>query len=73
MLQYGGVCVCYMQFAGYINVVCSYVESYSVRLVADDDTTSAVLPTRRGTHEKTYGMRNRRWNVYATLQVVWML
>ena len=22
-----GVCVCYMQFAGYTNIVCSYVES----------------------------------------------
>ena len=27
-----------MQFAGYTNIVCSYVESNSVRLVADDDT-----------------------------------
>ena len=27
-----------MQFAEYTNVVCSYVESNSVRLVADDDT-----------------------------------
>ena len=30
-----GVCVCYMQFAGYTNIVCSYVESNSVRLIAD--------------------------------------
>ena len=37
-----------------------------------DDTTSAVSPTRRGAHEKTYGMRNRRRNVYASLKV-WML
>ena len=50
-----------MQFAGSpILIVCSYVESNSVRLVADDDTTSAVSPTRRGADEKTYGMRNRR-------------
>ena len=40
-----GVCVCYMQFAGYTNIVCSYVESNSVQHVADDDTTSAVSPT----------------------------
>ena len=59
-LPYGCVGVCYMQFAGYTNIVCSYVESNSVRLVADDDTTSAVPPTRSGAHEKTYGMRNRR-------------
>ena len=59
-----------MQFAGYTNTVCSYVESNSVRLVADDDdTTSAVSPTRRGAQEKTYGMRNRRLNVYAYLPV----
>ena len=46
-----------MQFAGYTNnIVCSYVESNSVRLVADDDniTSSAVSPTRREAHEKTY-------------------
>ena len=50
-----GVCLCYMQFAGHTNIVCSYVESNSVRLVADDDTTSsAVSPTRRGAQEKTY-------------------
>ena len=55
-----GVCVCYIQFAGYTDIVFSYVESNSVRLVADDDTTSAVSPTRRGAHEKTYGKRNRR-------------
>ena len=48
-----GVCVCYMRFAGYANIVCSCVESNSVRLVADDDTTSAVSPTGRGAHEKT--------------------
>ena len=60
------MCVCYIQFAGYTSVyvvpgVCnSYVESNSVLLVANDDTTSAVLPTRRGAHEKTYGIRNRR-------------
>ena len=60
-VQYGCVCcVCYMQFAGYANTVSSYVESNSVRLVADDDTTSDVSPTRRGGHEKTYGMRKRR-------------
>ena len=55
-----GVCVCYMQFAGYTSIVCSYVESNSARLVADDDTTSAVSPTRRGAHEKIYGIRNRQ-------------
>ena len=47
------VCVCYMQFAGYTNIVC-------VRLVADDETTSAEPPTRRGAYETTYVMRNRR-------------
>ena len=72
------VCVCYIQFAGYtcvytVSVCNSYVESNSVLLVAaNDNTTSAVLPTRRGAHEKTYGTRNRRRNVYASLEV-WML
>ena len=72
------VCVCYIQFAGYTSVyfvpgVCnSYVESNSVLLVANDDTISAVSPTRRGAHEKTYGIWNRRRNVYASLEV-WML
>ena len=69
------VCVCYIQFAGYTGVyvvlVCSYVESNSV-LDVDDDTTSAVSPTRRGAHEKTCGIRNRRRNVYA-FHEVWML
>ena len=41
-------------------------------LVADDDTTSTVSPTRRGGHEKTHGMRDRRRNVYVSLEV-WML
>ena len=41
-------------------------------LVADDDTTSTVSPTRRGGHEKTQGMRYRRQNVYVFLEV-WML
>ena len=54
------VCVCYIQFAGYTDIVCSYVESNSERLVADDDTTSAVSPTIRGAHEKTFGKRNLR-------------
>ena len=37
------------------------VEANSVLLlVADDDTTSTVSPTRRGGHEKTHGMRDRR-------------
>ena len=40
--------------------VVTWVESNSVRFVADDDTTSAVSPTRRGAFENTYGMRNRR-------------
>ena len=31
------VCVCH-KFARYTDIVCSYVESNSVRLVADDDT-----------------------------------
>ena len=65
-----GVCVCYIQFAGYTGVydvpVCSYVESNSV-LDVDDD--SAVSPTRRGAHEKTCGIRNRRRNVYASHEV----
>ena len=70
------VCVCYIQFAGYttsVYVVCTsnYVESNSVQLVADSDTTSAVLPTRRRAYEKTYGMRNRLRNVFASLEV-WM-
>ena len=39
---------------------------------ANDDTFSAVLPTKRGANEKTYGIRNRRRNVYASLEV-WML
>ena len=52
-----GVCVCYIQFAGYTDTVCSYVESNSVRLIADDDTTSAVSPTRRGAHEESNSVR----------------
>ena len=37
--------------------VCSCVESNSVLLVVanNDTSTSAVTPTRRGAHEKTYG------------------
>ena len=73
------VCVCYIQFARYTSVYVvpgecnSYLESNSVLLiVTNDDTTSAVLPTRRGAHEKSYGIRNRRRNVYASLEV-WML
>ena len=50
----------------------SDVEANSVVLVADDNTTSTVLPTRRGGHEKTYGMQDRRRNVYVSLEV-WML
>ena len=60
-----GVCMCN-----------SYVESNSVArsllVVASDDTTSALLPTRRGAQVKTYGIRNRRRNVCASLEV-WML
>ena len=42
-------------------MVYSDVEANSVLLVADDDTTSStVSPTRRGGHEKTHGMRDRR-------------
>ena len=58
------VCVCYIQFVGYTSVyvvpsVCnSYVESNSLLLVANDDTTSAVLPT---TH-KERSPRNDVWN-----------
>ena len=73
-LQYGCVCVlhtvCWVHQRMYC-IVWTYVESNSV-LVADDDTTSAVSPTRRGAHEKTYGMRNRRRNINAPLEV-WML
>ena len=50
----------------------SDVEANSVILVADDDTNSTVSPTRRGAHEKTHGMRDRRQNVYVSLEV-WML
>ena len=51
----------------------SDVEANSVLLlVADDDTTSTVSPTRRGGHEKTHGMRDRRRNVCVSLKV-WML
>ena len=54
-------------------MLCSDVEANSVLLlVADDDTTSTVSPTRRGGHEKTHGMRYRRQNVYVSLEV-WML
>ena len=49
----------------------SNVEANSVLLVADDDTTCTVSPTRRGGHEKTHGMRDRRRNVYVSLEV-WM-
>ena len=51
----------------------SDVEANYVLLVADDDTTSSTVPpTRRGGHEKTHGMRDRRRNVYVSLEV-WML
>ena len=51
----------------------SDVEANSILLlVADDDTTSTVSPTRRGGHEKTHGMRYRRQNVHVSLEV-WML
>ena len=52
------------------HIVCSYVASNSVR-VADVDTTSAVSPTRKEKelHGKTYGIRNRRRNVYASFEV----
>ena len=40
-------------------------------LYLQNDTTPAVS-TRRGAHENTYGMRNRRRNVYASLEV-WVL
>ena len=49
-------------------IVCSHVASNSV-LVADGVTTSAVSPTRKELHGETYGMRNRRRNVYASLEV----
>ena len=56
-----------------IYMLYSDVEANSVLLlVADDDTTSTVSPTRRGGHEKTHGMRDRRRNVYVSLEV-WML
>ena len=72
--------MCYIQFAGYTFVyvvpgVCNsyYVESNSVLIVAaNGDTTSAVLPTMREAHENTFGIRNLRQNVYASLEV-WML
>ena len=50
----------------------SNVEANSMVLVADDDTTSTVLLKRTGGHEKTHGMRDRRRNVYVSLEV-WML
>ena len=55
-LQCGGMCVYYVQRAGYtltyiLYMVCSYMESNSV-LVENDDATSAVSPTRRGTPGK---------------------
>ena len=50
----------------------SDIEANSVVLVADDDITFTVSPTRRGGHEKTHGMRDRRRNVCASLEV-WML
>ena len=70
-----GVWVCYIQltvYASVVYVVCSYVETGAVLVVADDDTTSAVSPTLRGGHDKTYGMRNCRRNVDVSLEV-WML
>ena len=45
----------------------SDVEANSVLLIVDDDTTFTVLPTRRGGHEKTHDMRDRRRNVYVCL------
>ena len=61
-----------VQFAGYtrVYVIYSYVESNSVLLVVDDHF--CCVANRRGTHEKIYRMRNRRRNVYASLEV-WML
>ena len=54
--------MCYIQFAGYTCVyvvpgVCNsyYVQSnYVLLVVANDDTTSAVLPTKRGAHENAW-------------------
>ena len=40
-----------------------YSDIEAILLVADDDTTSTVSPTRRGAQEKTHGMRDRRRNV----------
>ena len=59
-----GVCMSYIQCTRYtsVYVVCSYyVDSNSVLVVGDSNaTSSAVSSTRRGAHENTYGMRNRR-------------
>ena len=72
----GGVCAIYSLLstpASSVYVVCSYyVESNSVFVVVDDGTIAAESQTRSGGHENTYGMRNRRRNVYGSLEV-WML
>ena len=62
--------VCYIQCAGYTSVYTVYRIVFSS--VESNDTTSAVSPTRRGPHEKTYGMWDRRRNIDASLEV-WML
>ena len=49
-------------------MICSHMESNSV-LVAGGDTTSALSPTRRGARLNTYGMRNRRQNVYVSPEI----
>ena len=68
----GGMCACYVQNTGYISshilhIVNSYVESISI-LVAD---IIPLLLCHQGEalHEMTYGMRTRRQNVYASLEV----
>ena len=69
------VCVLHRVCWGHKRIYMPYsdVEANSVLLlVADDDTTSTVSPTRRRAHEKTHGMRDRRRNVYVSLEV-WML
>ena len=48
-------------------ILCSHVASNSVLYAESGDTTSAVRQQGEELLGETYGRRNRRWNVYASL------
>ena len=48
-------------------ILCSHVAPYSVLFAESVDTTSAIHQQGEELLEETYGRRNRRRNVYASL------